>query len=44
MIKYIENSYAMKNAQSVIKNAATTIIGSNNSETVLDTIEQIINS
>lgn len=44
MIKYIENSYAMKNAQPAIKNAATTIIGSNNSETVLDTIEQIINS
>lgn len=42
MIKYIKHSFAVENAQENIKLAAKTIIGSNNSEEILDTIESII--
>ncbi|WP_429969013.1 Cof-type HAD-IIB family hydrolase [Enterococcus sp. AZ136] len=42
MIQQVKHSFAMNNAQQNIKDAATTIIGSNNSEAVLDTIQSIL--
>lgn len=42
MIKYTKYSFAMENAQESIKAAARTIIGSNNTEAVLDTIQAIL--
>lgn len=42
MIQQIKHSFAMANAQQSVKDAATTIIGSNNSEAVLDTIQSIL--
>lgn len=42
MIQQMKHSFAMSNAQQSIKDAATTIIGSNNSEAVLDTIQSIL--
>ncbi|MBS7576933.1 MULTISPECIES: Cof-type HAD-IIB family hydrolase [unclassified Enterococcus] len=43
MIKYIKHSFAMENAQTEIKQVAKETIGSNNSESLLDIIEKIIN-
>lgn len=43
MLKHTKYSFAMENAQEQIKKAANSIIGSNNSEALLDTIESIIN-
>lgn len=42
MIQQIKHSFAMENGQPKIKEAATTIIGSNNTEAVLDTIQAIV--
>lgn len=42
MIQQVKHSFAMNNAQQNIKDAAKTIIGSNNSEAVLDTIQSIL--
>ncbi|MBC2166457.1 HAD family hydrolase [Listeria booriae] len=42
MLQHTTHSYAMQNAQENVKNAANTIIGSNDSEAVLDTIESFI--
>ena len=42
MIQQIKHSFAMENGQPKIKEAASTIIGSNNTEAVLDTIQAII--
>jgi len=43
MIRGVKNSFAMENAQQKIKEAATTVIGTNNSGAVLDTIQSLIN-
>ncbi|WP_311776005.1 HAD hydrolase family protein [Listeria booriae] len=42
MLQHTTHSYAMQNAQENVKHAANTIIGSNDSEAVLDTIESFI--
>lgn len=42
MIRSIPHSFAMENAQDKIKQAATTIISSNNTEGILDVIESIV--
>lgn len=42
MIKYTLHSFAMRNGQEEVKQAASCIIGTNNSETVLDTIQHIV--
>ncbi|AQY50285.1 hypothetical protein PWEIH_02629 [Listeria weihenstephanensis FSL R9-0317] len=42
MLERTKHSFAMENAQEKIKTVASTIIGSNDSEAVLDTIEALI--
>ena len=42
MLKYAGMSFAMANAQEKVKQAAQTIIGSNNQESVLEQIELLL--
>lgn len=42
MIKHVKYGFAVENANAKVKEAAYAVIGSNNSESVLDTIESLI--
>ncbi|MBO0454277.1 Cof-type HAD-IIB family hydrolase [Candidatus Enterococcus murrayae] len=44
MLSYVGSSFAMENAQERVKQVANGLIGSNNQESVLDTIEILLNS
>lgn len=44
MLSYAGSSFAMENAQERVKQVANGLIGSNNQESVLDTIEILLNS